>query len=876
MGIVGLGILLAGSIAIGSGLTAQAVTGGTDWGHVGWTSETPSTVTVRWDNVGNTPEQSVPRDATQVLPHTNGRTYMDIDERARSAYQSRFGSDNGLGGAQMTVSQTTDLVNQSISVKITGAQRVAPANDPNSTSFRLMQCWGAPGPDGKPDPAATSPDPLSCQSGNGVSDAADNATLKDGRRVEYGADWMKEGDLANAFSVGQDLPFQSIDGKRDTSLDSQFTVVTTNEIGTFRVGEDGTGERLFEVQTGSEAPGLGCGYRPDAPSMSTCWLVAVPKVGTAGGKYTTGSPLSPANWAERLQVKLGFRDIDTGCPGGQARTLTAGSELLSGALASWAPALCEQKNISVGFTPLGDEQARQQLAAGGQSLAFTSKAAASDATHIPVAMAGVVIGYRAFNSFNGPMPVTDLKLNARLVAKLLTQSYRGQIDDAYGTQIAAKAPWTSGLVYAQVEDPEYQKLNPDFAQSGARPGELIASITRSDAALQVWQWILNDKSARSFLNGCPDPYGAVINPFYSTRSYAECPEQAVALEKTAAAQRASTKTPSVFSDAPMSYPPTGSAFPLSNYYERDAVTEGTEQRSALTFTSMHPRENTLSVIGRDVGRGLTPQNTRWCSFDIDSSCVGAVGEKGAWKSSAVPVGWGPDGTTMGITDSVSAAKYQLQTALLCDETGEHCVGADTDSLRKAAAGFDKGSVAGIQQPSVTPDYAAGEYPMTMPVYAAVNTKKLTAAQAGTIADVLDYATGTGQQPGVVSGSLPNGYAPLTTTMLSQASVGIAALRAVTDAVVPAAAPAAVPAAAPAPARAPQAASVPVTRPAPAAVAQPASTPAAPAAIPAAQVGTTAAAEIGFPQFGLIAGLVAAVVAGLASPVIGRRRKAGAR
>lgn len=165
-----------------------------------------------------------------------------------------------------------------------------PRQRPQQHEFQAHAVLGAPGPDGKPDPAATSPDPLSCQSGNGVSDAADNATLKDGRRVEYGADWMKEGDLANAFSVGQDLPFQSIDGKRDTSLDSQFTVVTTNEIGTFRVGEDGTGERLFEVQTGSEAPGLGCGYRPDAPSMSTCWLVAVPKVGTAGGKYTTGSP----------------------------------------------------------------------------------------------------------------------------------------------------------------------------------------------------------------------------------------------------------------------------------------------------------------------------------------------------------------------------------------------------------------------------------------------------------------------------------------------------------------------------------------------------------------------------------------------------------
>ena len=78
----------------------------------------------------------------------------------------------------------------------------------------------------------------------------------------------------------------------------------------------------------------------------------------------------------------------------------------------------------MGFTALGDEQARQQLAAGVQSLAFTSHPAADGSTHVPVAIAGVVIGYRAFNEYVGPRPVTDLKLNARLVAKLLTQNYR--------------------------------------------------------------------------------------------------------------------------------------------------------------------------------------------------------------------------------------------------------------------------------------------------------------------------------------------------------------------------------------------------------------------------------------------------------------------
>src|SRR5262249_38835267 len=40
----------------------------------------------------------------------------------------------------------------------------------------------------------------------------------------------------------------------------------------------------------------------------------------------------------------------------------------------------------------------------------------------------------------------------------------------------------------------------------------------SDAAREVWEWILADPEARAWLNGEPDQWGMVVNPVYNTTS----------------------------------------------------------------------------------------------------------------------------------------------------------------------------------------------------------------------------------------------------------------------------------------------------------------------------------------------------------------------
>ena len=383
----------------------------------------------------------------------------------------------------------------------------------------------------------------------------------------------------------------------------------------------------------------------------------------------------------------------------------------------------------------------------------------------------------------------------------------------------------------------------------------------------------NDDAARSYLNGCPDPWGTVINPFYSTRSYAECPDEAVVLESEAKAKRDATTKTATFVDVPMTYPPAGSAFPLSNYYERDAVTTVGQERLPLTFTSMHPRENSFAVTGRDVGRVRHRKNTGWCIVRCSIRVAWEPRtDPGAWKSTQYPKLWGSR-RTFGITDSVSAAKYQLQTALLCDETGEHCVGADTESLQKAADGSTRArcrSAASRQHARLCrrriPDDAAG--------LRGGRHKEVSAAEAGNLADVLEYATGSGQAarggcwfaperlrahhcPDARAGGHGNRRPPRRDRSRRAGRARRPRGRASAT-------------------RRPEGGGGSCHSPVPPVAAPVATGPTAPAAAAAAQVGTTAAAEIGFPQFGLIAGLVAAVVAGLASPVIGRRRKAGAR
>lgn len=858
----GLSALCVGLALVSvAGQPAHAVSDGSDWGAAGATAPTDSAVTVSWDNGGSTPAADVvPRDATQVLPHTAGKTYLDTDADVR------FGVKKDFGSMTLSVSQTTGLVHQGVTVSYTGV--VGGGTSGNGSRLNIMQCWG--------DAAVAQPDPDHCQTGVGGVDGNNNATQT---VAEDDVELRNGGDAPRA-----DL-MQFVD-RAGTTTTKDFTKVTTNEFTNFAAPakRTETATRSFEVQTGAEAPGLGCGYRADVPSTATCWLVAIPINGDLYGNYGSYSAVTPSLWAQRLQVKLAFAPVASSCGGG-SRELTFGSELLSDAMASWIPALCDTAKVAAGFGVLGDPQARAQLASQTSNFVFTSApapASAGTVLYAPVALSAVTIGVNASNSNTG-QPVSGIKLNARLVAKLITESYASGIDTT-SAQLAQKAPWVAGMLPTLAADPEFRALNPTLPYGQLLiQNDLVVTSTQSDAATAVWSWLLHDPAAKAFLDGCPDDASgdSVINPFYSTRSYAECADKASSLEATAKADRTATKVPSTYQDQAAVYPPTGAAFPQPGFFQHDAAVNPPTKYGMyleLSLANIHPREATLLAAGNDAARGFEPSNTAWCP-DVDGSvpaCQGAPGTYGKYINASAPyLGSG----VFGLTDTNTAARALLPTAALCDVDGSHCVGADSASLTVAAKAFQPTTVPGVGEPAAHNDYAAGAYPLTLPVFAEIATKGLLAADAKAYAKILGYVSTTGQRPGHTAGSLPPGYAPLTDSMVATTAATITALDEIRDP------PLDVPQASPNVATSgdvpettpvvPDTATVPDSAP----VASASDAPVAaggggavanPQAVAAA--GKTPATPVGFSQFGLVTGLGGALAAGVAAPLVGRKRK----
>ena len=157
---------------------------------------------------------------------------------------------------------------------------------------------------------------------------------------------------------------------RRTQRSQFFDGASTNEIPVGRTAADGTGQVFFEMQTGLEAPGLGCGQNIDGRSPD-CFLVVVPRgstevdgttVGDRSDNWMVSSPLSATNWANRLVVPLQFSPIGASCSFGRPETPTAGTDFVTEAITAWQPELCGLgRPATSGFTSLIDDTTRRCL-----------------------------------------------------------------------------------------------------------------------------------------------------------------------------------------------------------------------------------------------------------------------------------------------------------------------------------------------------------------------------------------------------------------------------------------------------------------------------------------------------------------------------------
>ncbi|WP_329312328.1 hypothetical protein [Streptomyces sp. NBC_01262] len=673
---------------------------------------------------------------------------------------------------RFTVSQTAHLTSQAVTVSWTGGTGTSFAGTQFNTDFvQIMQCWGA-----DDHTVASNPGPSRTQCQYGASPSTDRTSwpgngYDDTRSVTYSASPSNYGQdnrygAGGAFGQGE-VPFKSVDGTVITSgtqNNKLYNHNTTNEVDFARTSSDGTGSEFFEVQTAYEAPHLGCGASTAA--SRACWLVIVPQghLDLDGNPYAdqtqvnAGSPVSSTNWANRVAVKLNFNKVGSSCALGSDERTTLGSELVADAMTSWQAAMCSTGTV-YGFTQLDEPDARDRLATSGAKtgLAYTTRpvTAATDVTYSPAALSGTVIGVNierrakstasdAVKKLTGTR-VGSIDLNARLVAKLLTESYRNSVYGSISTKYvdgtatlkaAKNYGWAKTNPTGLATDPEFLKYNPQFAdlsvsETPATDTDLITSLGRSDSARSVWKWIESDKAARRFLAGIPDEWGMIVNPYYSTN----------------ADQNRS-----------------GGAFDLDrdDYPKSDpwcTILSGSGATYKQCMTDFHPYVEDMHSGALHTRRADVLWKSTW----------DALSTPPAYKSN------GPQ--TVGsrfvitITDAASAARYGLQTARLRNAKGTF-VAPTSASLLAAAKSASGDGVAEIDPATVT---ASKAYPLAQLVYAAVRPSVLTAAARKDYAALLTYAGGSGQTSGTGPGELPPGYAPLSSSLRAEARTAAAAV-----------------------------------------------------------------------------------------------------
>ncbi len=270
------------------------------------------------------------------------------------------------------------------------------------------------------------------------------------------------------------------------------------------------------------SPGLSAGNIPDSDAAAD----AVAQCETTGnyqpGSFATGQSgkqavsgalwWSASNWRNRIAVPLSFAPVSDACDSNSAGAATSvyGSELMVEATNQWSPKFCSDSSLFK-FTHVQTSEplARSTLQSGSISGAFTSDPPDTPYTvptvQAPVAVTGFAVSYNIDDE--NQHPVTNLRMDARLLAKLLTESYGAVV----AMQVKGSPVQNNPVNITQ--DPEFQALNPGISFEGGDPGpaSLIALLSQSDVTEAVTAYINADPEARAWLDGKPDPWGMVIN-----------------------------------------------------------------------------------------------------------------------------------------------------------------------------------------------------------------------------------------------------------------------------------------------------------------------------------------------------------------------------
>jgi hypothetical protein len=671
--------------------------------------------------------------------------------------------DAAFPDVRVTVAKTKNLRNEGVQVSWSGAKQSEPPGGFRRNFMQIMQCWGD-------DPSG--PTPEQCQFGtfDSVAPSSEIGEAVRNRLIVNGPDLpvdpnekLKAPAGSNPANVRVTVPFQPADGSavdgEVRALSAYFDYNTTNEIPVSATHADGKGQELFEVQTAVEAPGLGCGATVKLASGGTgprpCWLVVVPRSDTEvdGTKREDSapknldrrlqsSPLSASNWAHRIQFPLSFRAIPTPCQLKGDTVSVLGQENITEAFVNWQPSLCQKAKLPFEYSEVPDSVARLKLSGSDPALSIigTPEATAEmpkGAVVAPIAVSGLSISYNwevhttnadppEVQALNGSQ-ITGLKLNQRLVLKLLTQSYRGGSPDVTGQQ---------GNPLRLEDDPEFQALNPEITKLTRHAQNwmttVITAINPADVNQVLWQWIASDPDARAFAAGADDGHGMKINPAYKD----------LGLDRNDFPKLDESCQPGPLLDPP---PP-----PVCNL-------------------DLFPYSNTMNEAARAAARGDTLSRNTWDPFAIPP----------LYKKAPVPEEKGLR-AVMVIADTPIAERLQLPMAALKNADGNY-VSPTNASLVACVNAWKKSSIPGMLTPNPAA-HGANVYPLANVSYAAVmpNSPSLTAAQNAAMRTAYQaffgYALGAGQKAGEAIGQLPDGYVPMSGSLAKLGTTAISTLK----------------------------------------------------------------------------------------------------
>jgi hypothetical protein len=493
---------------------------------------------------------------------------------------------------------------------------------------------------------------------------------------------------------------------------------------------DGTGQANIEIDTVAENQFLGCDQK------HACSLVVVPAQGGdvlasppactdhsqdnvfAIGQLDFGATFNTCSWNDRIVIPLSFAPTPNACHFSSAAFSAAGSPMLDRAMSSWVSSLClGTHGLDILYNPeVSEPLAVQEAAQGATDVALTTRPASAQGLvttrhylYAPVAVSAVSIPYWVDDPNTG-LPVTTLKLNQRLLLKLLTESYDFQNE---GVPCGAPPPpagigcdnAVDGNPETLFADPEFQQLNPAVLPvSGLGSAFQVPTVEsgNSDMTWTVTRWIAASADAASFMAGQFDPWGTHMNTDFDTTGGA---------------------------------PPL---YPTDTFNAQDSYPVIQHR-----YSPVFPLQLAADYQAENWEPGTSWEKDQFGNFPKDP--IQPPGQRALFA----------------VLDQGDSAAFRFPVAEIPNATGNYVL--PTSSAMAAALQGMQSTGSGTQQVNLASTNKAA-YPLTMVIYAMVPTSGTPHHKAAAIARFLDYAAGAGQKEGVQPGQLPPGYLPLPASM----------------------------------------------------------------------------------------------------------------